>query len=118
MSLLDASYEPFVMIDKTTGPDGYGGLAPAWKEGAEFNAAATFDTSVQARVGAVQGVTSLYTITTSRAVNLQYHDVCKRLSDGKIFRVTSDGDDKKTPPMAGLDMRQVTAEEWELTDNG
>lgn len=118
MSLLTDSFEPFVMMDKTTEPDGYGGFRPLWTEGAEFNAAATFDTSVEARVGAVQGVTSLYTITTTRAVNLQYHDICKRLRDGKVFRVTSDGDDKKTPSMAGLDMRQVTAEEWRLTDNG
>lgn len=118
MSLLTDSFEPFVMMDKTTEPDGYGGFRPLWTEGAGFNAAATFDTSVEARVGAVQGVTSLYTITTSRAVNLQYHDICKRLSDEKIFRVTSDGDDKKTPRSAGLDIRQVTAEEWRLTDNG
>ena len=116
MSLLEASYEPFQMMDKTTVPDGYGGFRPSWQEGAEFNAAASFDNSVEARVGAVQGVTSMYTITTSRAVNLQYHDICKRLSDGKIFRVTSDGDDKKTPKPAGLDMRQVTAEEYKLSD--
>jgi hypothetical protein len=44
---------------------------------------------------------------------LQYHDVFRRLSDGKIFRVTSDGDDKFTPDTATLNMRQVTAEEWE-----
>lgn len=118
MSLLTDSFEPFVMMDKTTVPDGYGGFRPSWAEGAEFNAAATFDSSVEARIGAVQGVTSLYTITTTSAVNLQYHDICKRLRDEKIFRVTSDGDDKKTPSMAGLDMRQVTAEEWRLTDNG
>lgn len=118
MSLLDSAYEAFVMIDKTTVPDGYGGIRPSWKEGAEFQAAATFDSSVQARIGAVQGVTSLYTITTSRAVNLQYHEICKRVSDGKVFRITSDGDDKKTPRPAGLDMRQVTAEEYKLSDVG
>ena len=116
MSLLDSAMEAFVMMDKTTAADGYGGISPTWREGAEFKAAATFDSSVEARIGAVQGVTSLYTITTSRAVNLQYHEICKRLSDGKVFRVTSDGDDKKTPAPAGLDMRQVTAEEWRLTD--
>lgn len=114
MSLLTESFEPFVMLDKTTTPDGYGGYISTWAEGAGIQAAATFDTSIEARVAGVQGVTSLYTITTTRAVNLQYHDVIKRLSDNKIFRVTSDGDDKKTPKMATLDMRQVTAEEWSL----
>lgn len=114
MSLLDSAMETFAMLDKTTASDGYGGYTSVWTQGAEFQAAATFDTSIEARVAGVQGVTSLYTITTSKAMNLQYHDVVKRLSDNKIFRVTSDGDDKKTPPSATLNMRQVTAEEWEL----
>lgn len=114
MSLLTDSFEAFAMLDKTTVPDGYGGFIATYTQGAVFQAAAVFDTSIEARVAGVQGVTSLYTITTSRAINLQYHDVVKRLSDDKIFRVTSDGDDKKTPMSATLDMRQVTAEEWSL----
>ena len=114
MSLLDAAMETFAMMDKTTVPDGYGGFRAAYSQGAEFQAAATFDTSVEARVAGVQGVTSLYTITTTKAINLQYHDVVKRLSDDKIFRITSDGDDKKTPESATINMRQVTAEEWSL----
>jgi len=114
MSLLDAAMESFIMLDKRTAPDGYGGILTTWVDGAEFKAAASYDTSMQARVAGVQGVTSLYTITTARGVNLQYHDVVKRLRDGKIMRVTSDGDDKKTPQGAGLDMRQVAAEEYTL----
>ena len=114
MSLLSEAMEPFVMLDRSTVADGYGGYISVWTEGASFDAAATFDSSIEARVAGVQGVTSLYTITTTKAINLQYHDVLKRLSDNKIFRVTSDGDDKKTPMSATLDMRQVTAEEWSL----
>ena len=44
-------------------------------------------------------------------MTLEYHDVFRRVRDGKIFRVTSDGDDKFTPASTSLDMRQVTAEE-------
>lgn len=114
MSLLSEAMEPFVMLDKSTVADGYGGFVSVWTEGATFDAAAVYDTSIEARVAGVQGVTSLYTITTSRAVTLEYHDVCKRLSDNKIFRITSDSEDKKTPRSATLDMRQVTAEEWSV----
>lgn len=114
MSLLDSAMETFVILDKVTTPDGYGGYYSRWIDGASIQAAATFDTSIEARVAEVQGVTSLYTITTQKSINLQYHDVLRRVSDGKIFRVTSDGDDKKTPPSATLNMRQVSAEEWEL----
>jgi hypothetical protein len=38
--------------------------------------------------------------------------VFKRLRDGKIFRVTSDGDDVVTPESASFHFAQVTAEEW------
>ena len=116
MSLLDEFMESCVLLDKTTTSDGYGGIITTWKTGADFNAAVVLDTSIQARTAAVQGVTALYTVTTSKSVNLQYHDVFQRKSDLKVFRVTSDGDDKKTPGSATLDMRQVSAEEYTLPD--
>lgn len=114
MSLLDDAMETCVIMDKTTQPDGYGGYISTYREGAQFNAAIVFDTSIEARVADKQGVTSLYTVTTSKALTLEYHDVFKRLRDSKVFRVTSDGDDKFTPASATLDMRQVTAEEFSL----
>lgn len=114
MSLLDEAMEDFTMIDKTTVPDGYGGTTTVWKDGAPIQAAAVMDDSMQARIAEKQGVTALYTIITKKNINLQYHDVLRRESDGKIFRITSDGDDKKTPKSAGLNMRNVSAEEWVL----
>lgn len=114
MSLLNDAMEDCVIMDKTTQPDGYGGYVSRYVDGAEFKAAIVFDTSMEARLAERQGVKSLYTVTTSRALTLQYHDVFKRLRDNKIFRVTSDGDDKFTPASTALDMRQVTAEEWVL----
>lgn len=116
MSLLDDAMEECVMLDKTTVEDGYGGFIPTWRDGAKFNAAIVFDSSMAARVASVQGVTDLYTVTTRKAVKLNYHDVFRRVRDGKIFRVTTDGDDKATPASAALDMRVVNAEEWEVTD--
>lgn len=116
MSLIDDVLESCVFMAKSIQPDGYGGYITNWVDGAEFPCAITFDTSIEARTAEAQGVTSRYTVTTSRAITLEYHDVFRRLRDGKIFRVTSDGDDKYTPPSATLDMRQVTAEEWRLTN--
>ena len=114
MSLLDNAMTDVVMLDKRRSPDGAGGFVVAWEEGAAFLAAITFDASMTARIAEVQGVTSRYTVTTRKNVSLEYHDVFKRVSDGKVFRVTSDGDDKYTPESAGINMRQVTAEEWSL----
>ena len=113
MSLLDEAMTKCTLMDKKTEPDGYGGYKTTWTEGAEFYAAIVLDTSIEAKVAESQGVTALYTVTTRKALNLQYHDVFKRASDKKLFRVTSDGDDKATPGSARLDMRQVSAEELE-----
>ena len=114
MSLIDEFKTPCVMLEKKRVPDGEGGFITSWAEGAEFKAAVVFDSSLEARAAAQQGVSSLYTVTTAKNAKLEYHDVFKRLSDGKIFRVTSDGDDKQTPERATFQFAQVTAEEWSL----
>ncbi len=114
MSLLTDAFEKCTIIDKRTVSDGYGGYNTEWVDGAEIEAAIVFDNSLQARTAEKAGVTSLYTVTTKRNVVLNYHDVFRRQKDNKIFRVTSDGDDKYTPKSATLDMRQVSAEEWNI----
>jgi len=113
MSLLSQAMEDVVLMEKKREPDGEGGFLPAvWVDGASFKAAITFNTSMEARTAEKQGVTSLYTVTVPLNCKLEYHDSFKRLRDGKVFRVTSDGDDKITPTSASFQFAQVTAEEW------
>lgn len=116
-NLIDDFTFDCVLLDKVSIPDGSGGFDIKWVEGADFQAAITYDSSMQARIAEAQGVKSIYTITTARNVNLQYHDVLKRSTDDKIFRVTSDGDDNKSPESGTLNMRQVSAEEWSLPND-
>lgn len=113
-SLLLEAVGKCIVLNESAVADGYGGHISGWTDGTGFDAAITFSASAESRIAEKQGVTSLYTVTTSKDVILEYHDVFRRVSDGKIFRVTSDGDDKYTPPSATLNMRQVTAEEWSL----
>lgn len=115
MNLVDAFKEPCVLLEKKREPDGEGGFNGTWIEVAEFDAAITFASSIEARRAQKEGVTSLYTVTVSKNVALEYHDVFRRLKDGKILRVTSDGDDRNSPEFSTLDIRRVTAEEWQLT---
>ena len=114
MSLLDNAMENFTVINKTIGPDGYGGTATVWTEGATIKGAIVLDTSAEMRVAQAMGATSAYTLTVRKNVALDYHTVLRRESDKKLFRLTSDTDDKKTPQSAQLDMRQYTAEPFEL----
>ena len=112
MSLLTQAMEDVVMLEKTRLPDGEGGFTTEWADSVQFKAAINFDSSMEARTAEKAGVTSLYTVTVPINAKLEYHDVFKRLRDGKVFRVTSDGDDKITPPSASFQFAQVTAEEW------
>lgn len=114
MSLLDEQMEKCTMIDKTTVADGYGGVETKWVDGALFDCAVVLNTSIEARVAGSEGASNMYTATTKKSINLQFHDVFRRESDKKIFRVTSDGDDNKTPESAGLNMRNVSCVEWKL----
>lgn len=114
MSLLNEAMVSCHMMDKVTVSDGRGGTIATWVLGAQFDAAIVLDSSTEARIGQAQGVTAVYTVTTNKGVNLQYHDVFVRDEDNKYFRVKSDGDDNKTPASANLNMRQVSAEEWVL----
>ena len=112
MSLLTQAMEDVVMLEKKRVPDGEGGFTTSWADGVQFKAAINFDSSMEARTAEKAGVTSLYTVTVPLNCKLEYHDSFRRLRDGKVFRVTSDGDDKITPTVASFKFAQVTAEEW------
>lgn len=112
MSLLAQAMTECVFVRKIDKPDGEGGYTTSWVDGAPFKAAITFDSSMEARTAEKAGVTSLYTVTVPIGTWIEYYDVFKRLSDGKVFRVTSDGDDKMTPKSASFQVFQVTAEEF------
>ena len=117
MSLLSEAMEDCTLIDQITRSDGYGGYIRDWQDGAPIQCAIVLNTSTEARIAEAQSVKAIYTITTDKSVNLQYHQVLRRERDGKVFRVTSDGDDNATPASAMLNMRQVTAEEFDLPRN-
>ena len=115
VGLMKDFLEDCTLLEKTRVPDGEGGWTIKWVDGMEFQAAITYDTTMQARVAESEGMTATYTVTTETAMMLDFHDVFRRKRDGQVFRVTSQGDDKKTPERASFQVSQVAAEEWTLT---
>jgi len=109
-ALYEAMMTECCFMDKIHVPDGMGGWDEEWKEGAEFKAAINKDSTLQARIAEKEGLTELFTITTSRENSLQFQDVIKRLSDGQWFRITSNMTDNKSPSFSGINFGQVTAE--------
>lgn len=115
IGLMNDFLEECTLVEKTKVPDGEGGWTIRWVDGMDFQAAITYDTTIQARVAESEGMMATYTVTTPKEMQLDFHDVFRRKRDGQIFRVTSQGDDKKTPERASFQVSQVAAEEWSLT---
>lgn len=113
--LFEQFMKPCQMIDRKTSDDEFGGFTTQWVDGAKIRAAIVKDKELEARVAEKEGVKSVYTITTDKNVKLKFHDVIRRLTDGAVFRVTSEGEDGETPEVASFSFNQVNAERWELT---
>lgn len=120
MSLLDEYIQDTgkcVFLDRTTTPDGRGGIIYDYTEGAEFDAAIYLENSLNEQIAEKQGVTGIYQVTVRRNIRLEFHTIFRRMSDGKTFRVISK-DESKTPASSSLDMRVVRAEEYDLPADG
>lgn len=113
--LLSAVNEKFCIMEKRRQDDDAGGSYTEWVEGLEFDVAPSLDNDTEARIGEVQGLTSVFTFLIPRGIDLVYHDVIKRKRDGKTFRITSDSGEEQTPSISAMSMRSVSAEEWALT---
>lgn len=114
MSLLNDYMEQFVILDKTTVDDGYGGYTTVWKAGATINGALAIANESDVVVAGAAGEKTTHTLLVSKGITLDYHDVLQRVADEKIFRVTRSGDEVYTPKSAGLNLRKVALESWEL----
>lgn len=113
MSLLNDALKKCVYINTAIVPDGRASNITTYTEGSPFLAAFELQNSLDEQVAMAQGVKGIYRVTTERDVRLEFHQIFKRLEDGKFFRVESK-DDSNTPQSATLDMRVVRADEWEM----
>lgn len=115
MSLIDAFRSPCVKRTKTSVPDGEGGATTTWADGEVFSPAIVKDKDTDSVIAEREQALCTYTITVGKDVDLPYHSVFKRLSDGKVFRVVSDQEDTQSPDCATFSFKQVKATEWEET---
>lgn len=107
---LDDFFEPFIMQDWSSAPDGLGGLTWTLTDGASFLAGISTDSSTEAKIAEKNGMKKIYTIVTPQTVVLEQNDRVKRVRDGKLYRITSDSADMTTPVVSGMKFSQVSAE--------
>lgn len=114
MSLITASMKRCIWLEPNEAEDGEGGVSTVWNAAGYFYAAVNQISSTR-RVNAERyEATNMYAVTVDANTALPFGGVFKRLSDGKTFRLVTDGSDKRTPETSALNIRRATAEEWRL----
>lgn len=113
-TLYESIFEDCHIMDKTTRPDGRGGVDTVYVPGAKISVAFSFDDSNPIVIANQETVTDLYTLVTYKRVVLMTGDIIRRDKDGTTFKIESDSNDNATPSSSALDMRQVKAKKWSL----
>ena len=114
MSLLDEYTSEYKILDRTITDDGYGGYTVSWKEGVTIKGALGQPSETEVITAEAKGEKVTATMLIDKALKLEYHTVLSRVSDGKIFRVTSSGAEDYTPASSNLNKRKILCEEWEI----
>ena len=92
--------DKFILLNSTVTQHPMGGWDIVWSDGVEFDCTLQNHSSVEALQAALMGVTSLFEGIVDYSFPIRHGDVFKRVSDSVTFRVTSDPDDTKTPPIS------------------
>lgn len=106
--------ENCLIMNRIRVDDDFGGYSETWTEGASFKAAIIKNSTTEAQIAEKQGITELFTVVVKKGFSLSFHDVFKRVSDGAIFRVTSNVKDSEAPDASSVKIAKVTAEKWVL----
>lgn len=121
--ILERNFEQFELLLGTRTADGKSGFHTVWSVSGTVDAVAAIGQTVHDRARSTETVIAnaelpkpLYSILTKRSVLIPFHAVLRRVRDGKIFRITNNADDAKTPNGAKLDLRMHSAEEYRLPD--
>lgn len=110
MALIYKAMEKCRLLNKVRQDDPYGGETIEWQEGTSFDASIIKDSTTEAVIAEKQGIIEIFTVVVKKGFNLSYNDYFKRVSDGQVFRVTSNTKDSEAPNASTIRISKVTAE--------
>ena len=114
-TLFEEQMESCHIVDKTTVPDGRGGVETVYVEGAPIDVAFSFNDSVSVVIADQEKVTDMYTLITKKKVVLLAGDIIKRDKDDSTFKIETNSTDSTPPEISALNMRQVKAKKFKLS---
>lgn len=117
LSLIDSMMEKCRILNKIREDDPYGSETITWQEGTSFDASILKDSTTEAIVAEKQGISEIFTVVVKKGFSLSYNDYFRRVSDGQVFRVTSNVKDSEAPEKSTVRIAKVTAEKAVLPDD-
>ena len=84
-----------------------------WVDGVKFDAAWEYISAPEVMLAEKQGVERTYNIYVDRTLDMDYHDVFRRLDTGDTYRVTNPGTDRFTPTESRINRRLIAVEKWQ-----
>lgn len=117
MSLLEEYSDSYTQVIRVDSEDEYGSYITEYTDGVTFEASLAFTNEVSISTSEALGIRTNFQLMVPKDIVLSFHDLVRRNSDGKIFRVTSEGSNVYTPESSDLNLRYVDLEDWSLEDN-
>ena len=112
--LIDSIMQKCILLNHVRVDDPFGSVTETWTDGATFDATIIKNSTTEAMLAERQGVEELFTVVVRKGLPIVYHDAFRRISDGQIFRVTSNIADSAAPDASTVKIAKFTAEKWEL----
>lgn len=114
MSYFYDAFDDYIVINRLVLDDNEGGVFIDWQDGARIKMALDLGGSSEIRQAAAQNLKTVYTATLPQNTPVRYDTYLRAVKDGRIFRITSNPMENKTPAMATFPCVIATAERTEL----
>lgn len=102
--------ESFVLLEKSTTPSSISGVVESWEDGNTISAGVYLNNSSEAQIAYRNGEVKQYYVVLPAGITLTQNDRIRRVSDGAVYRITSDSADMTIPSCASQQYSRVTAE--------
>lgn len=108
--LLEQHAQTFLMQNWISVPDGFGGIAWEWTDGAPFHAAVSVVSNTEMLIAQQSGAKTIYKLVFDKKIVLEVGDQVRNADTREMYRITSDSRDMFTPDSSPLQLAQCTAE--------
>lgn len=115
-NLLYDGMEPCVKMEQVPITDAMGGYdSTGWADTLAFIAFVRKETAPVITVAEKEGAKETFTVVVPSSIELKDHDVFRRVSDGAVFRLTSNTKDDRALGASSVLIAKANCERWVLT---